>query len=523
MIFKWLAKSGKTAPGDAENDFLKSLTGSPAAVLQQVSDWIDEQIQCGQADLNLLRQADNRLEPVLAEIVASLASNRRIGTGYQLLRTYCEHFARAYAHIARNLSDDVPGDKLIALLRSTYLYSRACRLARMTYNDPGTLRQEILTLYLEAQQSGLAAQRKSPYTGVLDTSVTQELAVALLWDTTAFDTLTLEQIEYLERFIVFNGSQIILKSVSGAIAPYAVLANGQVVMSEPDDAASVVLFIGPGPLVGMMAGIAKLPDSGTLPVWAEPALPHTDIQTLKALAQRMAATWGQQRVQRSGERKQRTDTVRVTGGFTNIRRAVAYSAYLRSGGQLDAYGTPDRIFSERMREVLVGIEEKNKELTPVEALTAIEGAGGSQAVESWTASDSSEHGYSLVVQGYRGWLAVGGLLAVRENDQIDWHVAVVRRLYGATSARRVGIELYRGTPIPVGVGNEGQTTNVSIADLRDAILITGGAVSWLVTSFDCAQDGSYLVVGKNGREKYKTIARSYGTADFQIYSCERVE
>jgi hypothetical protein len=522
VILKWLARTVKPAADEVASHYLDSITGSAAAVLQQVIDWVDEQKQSGLVDLELLRQADKRLEPVLAEIVGSLATNRRLGTGHKLLRSYCENFAHTYALVA----DRIPRqsrDLLTALLRAAYLYSWACRLARMNHSDPDVLRQEIMTAYMRAQQAGIADQAMSPYAGIGQTCIKQELAVALLWETVPFDTLSHEQTDYLERFMVSHGGQIVLSKTKGPRSSYAVQLDGRVAMSDLIEAEEVALFIGPGSLVGQMAGICKWPDGHPLPAWAEPALAHTDIRTIKTLAQRMVAAWEQKRVQRGHERQQRSDTVRVTGGLINIRRVVAYSAYLRNGGKLNAYETAGRLFTDEMQQILVGIDRVEKQLTPIEVLLAMEGAGESRAVESWAVADSSAQGYSLFVPGYRRWLAVGDLMAVRESDRIDWNVAVVRRLYGPANGRKAGVELYGGHPVPVGLGGDGQTGQISIAELRDAILIKGDTENWLITSFDCSEGGTHMVVSQYGRQKYRIIGRSYISAECHIYGCERIE
>lgn len=523
MILKWLAKSGKRKPDDATSDFFNSLTGSPAAVLQQVVDWVADLREGGKTGLAHLRQADARLEPVLAEISAALAANRLAGTGHKLLQAYCEQFARAYVKIGRDLQAG-SADKTLTMLRAAHLFSRASRLARTAFGDGADFRKECLRLFFAAQEAGLATQRKRPYHDGAETSILQELASALLWETAPLESLTPEQVDYLDRFIVAQGSAVVLKTGSpGTTAPYAVDANGRLMPSAEEIPAGAALFIGPGPLLGLMAGLAKLPDSSPPPGWAEPLLPHTDMRTLKGLAERMVAVWERKRFERGSARRQRDDQVRVTGGFNNIRRVIAYSTYVRNGGQLNAYGTPDRVFSERMREILVGIEEEKRRLTPGETLTAMETAGDSQAVESWTVTDSSDRGYSLVVPGYRAWLAVGGLVALREEDQLDWRLAVVRRLQGAAQARRVGLELLAGEPLSVGMGDAGRTENVGLAELRDAILMNGQAEGLLVTPFDCEPGSLYLVAGSHGRTKYKVLERTQATADFRIYRCVRAD
>lgn len=517
-MFGWLGKRGGAKSDNDALAYLESLTGSPAAILQQVADWVDEEFAADNVALAVLQTADERLAPVLEEIAAGIVAQRRGNTGFKLLRTHCERFSRAYARVARQAKAG-DAEATLALVRAAHLCGRALRLARMAYEEPGTLRQECLLLLQTAQQHGLTTQRRAPYPGLPETSVARETAVALLWETAPFDSLTPEQLDYFERFLLAGGDRIVLKSSPGATAPFAVLGDGRVLPPGQGNLEAAVLFVGPGILAGQLAGVAKLADDAEFPAWAGTPLPHTDLQTLRSLALRMAAAWERKRAQRGSERQERRDSVRVTGGFHNIRRAVAYAAYVRSGGKLDAYDTKGLIVSERLKEVMVGLEKEKRDLSPVEVLAAMEAVGDSNAVESWPTSDSSVRGYSLAVPGFRPWLAVGGLIAVREQQQIDWRVAIVRRLFGSGNARRVGIEVFAGRPSPVGVGDEGHTENVSLAELRDAILLTGEAAHWLITTFPCTPGSQYLVVGQHGRQPFRIGARCGGNADFELYEC----
>ena len=521
MVFRWLKKrDGKITP-DAAQDYLSALSGSDEAVIVQVLDWVNAQFEQGSLDLTLLQMADQRLDVLRAQVREQAYLQSRLGTGYRLLRTNSEQFAQAYLRIARGLPEG-SSERVSAYLRAACLFSRACHMARMTYGDPGDLRKALLGVWQEAERQRIATRRMPPYLGLLESSVIQEVAVSFLFETAPFETLSVAQIEYLARFLAFYGSRIVITSAPGATLPYAILANGQVCAMGNAAMESPLLFIGPGPLLDFMANAAKLSGQDSLPPWAGDSLPHTDIQTIKSLAQRMCATWEKKSVQRSSERQRRDDSARVTGGFINIRRAVAYAAYVRNGGKLDVFGMPDKLISERLREIMVGLAEEGKERTPVEVLAVMEGVQDKSPVEDWSVIDSSATGYSLAVPGFRKWLAVGGLLALRECDQIDWHIAIVRRLYGAASSRRVGIETFPGMPAPIGIGVEGQLTNVSIADLRDAILINGADETWVVTSFPCTIDATYLIAGQQGRQLFKIRARYYGDDDYEVYTATRV-
>lgn len=503
--------------GEEEADVLAALTGSPGAILQQVIDWLDEQAAAGRHEPALLFRADQRLGSVCAAIEEDIARQRRLGTSQKLLRTYCEYFGAAYAQQARQLAMN-DANQFAARLRAIHLIGRASRLARIAHEDRADLRKECLALFADGFKAGIGMTRKPAYPDRPETSMSQELAITLLWETVPFDTLTLEQDEYLERLLNAFGQQIVLKNAVGAMAPHAVLANGKVVGPAQMGEETPVLFVGPGPLAAQLAGVAKLPDTAEFPAWAGEPLPDTDLLALKSLARRVTAAWERKTVKRDSERQSRGDAVCVTGGFGNIRRAVAYAAYVRSGGHLDVYATRSPIISEQVREIMVGLEKERLDLTPLEILQAMEGMGDSKAVEIWSTHDSSAKGYNLAVPAYRSWLAVGGLIAVREADGIDWRVGIVRRLYGAAGQRHAGIELLPGLPVAVGIGNEGKTENVSIADLRDAILVSGEEAIHLITPFECVPKGMYLLMGQ-GRRLCRIGELVHGNAEIKIYSC----
>ncbi len=521
-MFRIFSKRNEGAGADAISTFLATLTGSPAAVLQQVLDWIEEQSGSGTLDVANLLRADERLGSVRCDIETEIARQRHLGTAQRLLRSYCEQIGQAYARVARQ-SPAGHAEAVLLHLRAVHLLGRASRLARAVHEDVASVRTECLALFAAAHKAGIANVRKPPYAGMSDSSIAQELAVTLLWETAPFDTLTVEQVEYLERLLTHGSAQIIMKSSAGATAPFAVLANGQVLPPAKAAGATPLLFIGPGPLMGQLTSLLKLRDDAALPSWVGEPLPNTDRLTLKGLANRLSATWERKQIARGGERKPRGDSICVTGGFANIRRVIAYAAYVRGGGKLDAYDTRIHVISDRVREVMVGLEKDNRIYTPLETLVAMETAGESKAVESWLVQDSSPQGYSLAVPGYRPWLTVGSLLAVRESQQLDWHLAIVRRLYGSAKTRRVGLEILRGIPLPVGMGEAGQTENVSLAELRDAILLNTMEQQMLVTPFACQPCSVHLLAGQFGRRRYGVAELIHGNADYSLHACAPVE
>lgn len=521
-MFRIFGKRNTSSSEDATSTFLATLTGSPAAVLQQVLDWIEEQSRDGKLDAASLLRADERLDSVRVEIEAEILLQRHLGTWQRLLRSYCEQMGAAYARIAQQMPV-TQADAGLIRLRAIHLLGRASRLARAVYEDLASARKTCLSLFAVAHQSGIANARQVPYDGMTESSIAQEMAVTLLWETVPFDTLTPEQVEYLERLLMHSGAQIVMRTAAGATAPFAVLPDGQVVPPERAAGATPLLFIGPGLLMAQLSALAKLRDDAAMPAWAGEPIADTDLLSLKAMAQRLSIAWGRKQIARAGERKARGDRICVTGGFANIRRVVAYAAYVRGGGKLNAYDTRGIVISDRVREVMVGLEKEKREYTPLEVLVAMETAGDSRAVESWQMQDSSPQGYSLAVPGYRPWLAVGGLLAVRETAQTDWQLAIVRRLHGPAKARRAGLEILRGIPMPIGIGEEGKTENVMLAELRDAILVSATEQTLLITPFACTVGSVYLLAGQFGRRRYGVAELIHGNADFGIYACAPVD
>lgn len=522
-MFKWLANRGDADPVARAREHLQGMTGSPAAVVQQVCDWLEDQLKDGTATPELLALAQERFDPALAEIAAGLNAQRLTTAGPRVLRGYCERLARIQAQLFAGLPADAAATVTVTVaVRTARQFCRASRLARKSYEDPGSLRGEMMAFLAQAQQRGVLQQKITPAPGLPETSVAQEFGATFLWDTAPFDALTLEQIEYLDRFMDFFASRVVLKAAPGATAPYAVLPDGRVAAPGQTDTGQARLFVGPGPLVGLLAAVLQLTDKDPFPGWAGTPLPHTGLQTLRGLAERITATWERKRIKRGSERIARNDAVRVTGGFENIRRAVAYSAYVRSGGKLRAYITHSKILNERSRDVMVGIEEDGKSHTPLETLAAMEAAGDQQAIESWRATDSSASGFSMAVPGFRPWLGVGGLLAVREADRIDWQVGIVRRLYSAGGGRRSGIELLQGMALPAGLASGNQSDQIDLAELRDAIVIRGAAATWLITPFACPIGECFVLVSYEGRQRVRVGGRHMEHADYTVSVIEPV-
>lgn len=509
-MFKWLSSRDEKA-----SNFLQEVTGTPAAVVQQVCDWLEDQLKTQADTPALLLQAQERLDPVLDEMAAALHAQRLTTAGPRLLRGHYERLARLHAQAFARLSADDPQAVRVAV-RTAQLFCRASRLARKSYEDPGNWRGEMAAFLAQAHQRGALLQKITLQKGAPETSVAQEYGMTFLWDTAPFDALTLEQIEYLERFMSFFASRVILKAAPGATAPYAVLADGRVLAPGQADPGPALLYVGPGPLLGLLAAVQQMADKEGLPNWAGEPLPHTGLQTLKGLAERLCSTWERKRIKRGSERVARQDGVRVAGGFENMRRAIAYSAYVRSGGKLRTYITHSKILNERSRDVMVGIEGDGKSHTPLETLTAMEAAGDKQAIESWTATDSSGTGYSLVVPGFRAWLGVGGLLAVREDNRIDWQVGIVRRLYNASAGRCAGIEILAGKALPAGIANGSVSGKVELPDLRDAIVIRRDTATWLITPFPCQTGSDYVLASHEGQQRITISERYMEHADYTV-------
>jgi hypothetical protein len=95
-------------------------------------------------------------------------------------------------------------------------------------------------------------------------------------------------------------------------------------------------------------------------------------------------------------------------------------------------------------------------------------------------------------------------------------------LYGSSQQRRAGVEILSGTPVAVGMGGEGKFEHVSLADLRDAILIRTTELHWLITPFECVMGGSYQLLGQ-GRRRYRIEALKHSHADYRVYACRQLE
>ena len=238
-----------------------------------------------------------------------------------------------------------------------------------------------------------------------------------------------------------------------------------------------------------------------------------------ALLRALHFGWSTNPPKRQFRRDEAEGTMLVVHDFVQVRRMVAVSAFVRSGRQIEFFTNFE--FRSRMQDAYFGSvartgddaarDGRPEPLTPAETLERLELAGDKEQMEQWAVADRSATGIGTVVPHQKKWLRVGTLLGYRMPGELNWQIAVLRRLGRTPGGRRqAGLELLRGLPTPINVKRLAADETPppvnaqSLSDFGDGILLTSGSdCTVLLDTVDVAVDNRLLLVGAELRSLVK--------------------
>jgi len=82
----------------------------------------------------------------------------------------------------------------------------------------------------------------------------------------------------------------------------------------------------------------------------------------------------------------------------------------------------------------------------METLLALESEGARQMMEKWEVIDVSEQGLGARLPSRKPWHSIGTLVGYRFEDEMDWHVGIIRRLGISHGKPNVGLTTFPGIP-----------------------------------------------------------------------------
>lgn len=374
------------------------------------------------------------------------------------LQTHYVNLAGAYRHALALASAPESGEEIPKIrnalariaTRAMAALAEQKKITHFSYVGPDAdwwqQAHELLTL---ARRFGILHIKQALHPGDSEpSSVWREYLIALQFETAPLSTLSRPQMALLDPLLRAIESSFVCVDAFSPQTPFRIRidqVNGpsRCVPGQEDNPAW--RYFGPGQARGHLIRIKAAIHSGKSPRWVprfcEPA------QSL-ALIDQLIMHWSINPPQRLKMRQPQKRALRVVNGFSQIRRMVSASEFVRSGRSLE-YDTHLQQ-KELLRITLLGVVSEPSAApvrTPLENLERMETAGDRQMTERWELIDRSERGLGTRYEFRRAWQEIGALVGYRFDDEIDWRVGIVRRLGRSHGKPNAGLTTFSDVPL----------------------------------------------------------------------------
>jgi hypothetical protein len=268
------------------------------------------------------------------------------------------------------------------------------------------------------------------------TTVERELLIALLTETAPASNLLPVQMNALALLLRRNGSSFRLcASYDEREAPFA----WEPLQGEPPQrwsrnlpALPELQFFGLGSAYAQFCVERDRARSGRYPEWL--ATTGCNSSDYVELLDRLVAAWSLQPPVRREKRSTQSGGLLVAHDWASMVRLVRFSELARAGerhGYDSSYvygihcaprAPADRTF--HYTQVVPEVPEP----TALSNLLTFEATLDPGCIEAWRLEDLSEHGLGAGADCVPTWAKVGMMLAVRFAENVDWEIAIVRRI-----------------------------------------------------------------------------------------------
>lgn len=280
-------------------------------------------------------------------------------------------------------------------------------------------------------------------------NIWKEYQIGILFETAPLTNLTVNEIDATDRLVRWIEPHSRFVDARSALTPFCILPVGgnmptrcQEDADYPPETRFFGISQGQGQLTQLNVAITR---DQKLPEWL--AASGCNRQQVQLLIQKLLANWSATPPSRRHPRLSAKGTVRVVNGLDMVRRMLAASEFARSGRNLD-YDSYLKNFHARHREHAVVTEEAPPPpKTPLDILRLLETAGYQQMMEHWEIIDVSRGGLGVRFAARRPWQRIGALIAYRMEDELDWHVGIIRRLGSSHGRPNAGLTSFTGTPV----------------------------------------------------------------------------
>jgi len=437
-------------------------TVDPQRVVLALDEWLDDpehlaqQLTPAQFSRAVMRLDDFARPATLAcwaLLLKEFAQNQRTAALTRALETHFPRLHAAHWLAFQRLagSHPPPDDKsemALHAVRAMAAWSRSKTLLRMLYRDPGNPWWEMAyEMNRVTREQGLQHTLCTPYAGMEASSIWREFMVATLLETTPIATLTPNEIDASEGIVRLVEPRSIFADTPSTFTLFYIDLDQPAGPSRCTSGMSggeLRRYFGPGAGYQSLTQLrTMLVSEGKLPGWLEAS--GLSLEQAKTLLATLISHWSTTPPQRTQARHRLNGKLLVTHGLDIIRRMVAATEFAHSGRSLDYEGYVKSL-TARHRDHAVVSDIPPPPRTPMDVLRLLETAGDRQMMEQWEITDISKQGLGARCTNRRPWHSIGALVGYRPEDEIDWHVGIIRRLGSSNGKPNVGLTTFGGTP-----------------------------------------------------------------------------
>lgn len=481
-MLKWIAskvksdttdRSGHPLGNDAAIDvFLSDLpVGKPESVLLEIADWLADPARLALgldqgAVLRAVKRLDEHAEAALEHAWAALLGAGRFDhLAEQKLKTLETFYAGRHLanRLCLDLLDHNPGlgGNSATNLKGLHAQRAICgligrlRIQHIRYRSPDAEWWQAATAIIAStQKSGVVNLKQLSYPkDVANSSPWLEMLIALFFEISPLGNFTPQQMDLLMRVLRWLEPSFMVQDSYSPQSPYYVQLDRLTVptratASMPAEPNRV--FIGTGMGYGRLISLRASVKKSGMPDWVTAS--HCSEDQALAVIDALVMHWSERPPQRRHQREQASAALRVVNGFASIRRMIAYSEFARSGRKVGYKSHLEMLKFERRGfadtvEVSARDEQRWENATPAETLAMLESAGDRQLMDEWALKDTSSSGLGASAPFLRPWMVIGTYVGYRIAEELDWQIAIVRRIHRTPSGHpSIGLETGAETP-----------------------------------------------------------------------------
>ncbi len=478
-MFRWLVQQFS---GDGEDphslasergleEFIAGLpTTSPATTVEAISEQFEHAKSLELAPDKLrraLKRLDERAQEPAAAVGASLFEDERArtlsDTAWLTLARFYRNVHTGYRACLETLpergaqSDAERSDAVLISARAMAALGRYKALLKMRYRDvEPKYWAHVMELATWSARFGSSSTliELYPRTGQ-QSSFEREYLIALLFEAAPFANLLPSQMVALDIVLRRYAANYQFSDHYRDATPFVLDLQGEPVARrwlKDLPAREGLRFFGVAAAYSHLAALRKKARSSHgIPDWLDPA--RLDMDGYRILLDLLVSHWSVEPPLRLQRRTRAEGEILVAHGVEHVRRMIAAAEYAIAGGRLSYEdNTPyDYKIFRNLRFGSVAEQKPDqsavKTMSPLETLQKFELEGDRQMTERWSISDVSESGLGATVHAHGGWARIGMLIGFRHFDNLEWNVAIVRRLSRSSRGRlSVGLKVIPGTP-----------------------------------------------------------------------------